>query len=146
MADMSAKEPYERALSPKVKLFFGFKDGRAELKVMTPIGIVVPATIPPEAIPTIKKVFDEAYEWNTKPEAERKGGKGDKERLIEVRAKVTFGYADGHVMISVRPMKLAPWLSVDITREELLEGKKTMDEVNLWYSMPSDVREMQGAA
>jgi hypothetical protein len=140
------REPYERALSAKVKLFFGFKDGRAELKVMTPIGITVPATIPPVAIPTIKKVFDEAYDFNSKSEEERKRAGGPWEREVEVRAKITFGFPDGHVVISVRPAKIVPWLSVDITREEHLQGKKAMDEVFMWYQLPSDVREMQGAA
>lgn len=137
-------EAFERALSPKVKLFYGYKDARCELKVLAPIGIVVPATVPAEAIPTIKKVFDEAFEWNSKPEAGRKGGK-EIERVIEVRAKVTFGFSDGHVVISVRPAKFVPWLSVEITREEHLQGKHIMDEVNLWAQLPEDVRQMQGA-
>jgi len=141
-----AKEPFERDLSPKVKLFYGYKDGRCELKIMTPIGLSVPVTVPSEAIPTIKKVFDEAYLWDMKAEEERKDGKGDLERVIEVRAKVVYGFPDGHVVISVRPVKVAPWLSVEITREELIEGKKAMDEVNLWNLMPVEVREMQGAA
>src|SRR4029077_20048105 len=139
-------EPFERALSPKVKLFFGFKDARAELKVIAPIGIVVPATVPPPRIPKIKEVFDEAYDFNSKSEEERRKAGGPWEREIEVRAKITFGFPDGHVVISVRPAKIVPWLSVEITREEHLQGKKAMDEVFMWYQLPEDVREMQGAA
>lgn len=140
------EKAFEKALSPKVKLFFGFKDARAELKVIAPIGITVPATVPPDRIPKIKEVFTEAYDFNSKPEEERKKAGGPWEREIEVRAKITFGFPDGHVVISVRPAKFVPWLSVEITREELLEGKKVMDEVYLWYLLPVDVREMQGAA
>lgn len=143
---MSAKEPYERVLSPKVKLLFGFKDARAELKVMTPIGIMVPATVPPPRIPKIKEIFDEAFAFNSKSEEERKKAGGPWEREVEVRAKITFGFPDGHVVISVRPAKIVPWLSAEITRAEHLEGKKAMDEVFMWYQLPEDVREMQGAA
>lgn len=138
-------EAFERALSPKVKLFFGFKDARAELKVIAPIGIVVPATVPSPRIPKIKEVFDEAYDFNSKSEEERKKAAGPWEREIEVRAKISFGFPDGHVVISVRPAKFVPWLSVEITREEQLQGKKTMDEVFMWYQLPEDVRQMQGA-
>lgn len=140
------EKAFEKDLSPKVKLFYGFKDARAELRVIAPIGIVVPATVPATAIPRVKAVFDEAYEWNSKPEGEREKAKGPWDREIEVRAKVTFGFPDGHVVIAVRPIKLSPWLPVEITREELLNGKRIMDDVYLWHQLPADVREMQGAA
>ena len=138
-------EAFERALSPKVKLFFGYKDARCELKVIAPIGITVPATVPAPRIPKIKEIFDEAYQFNSKPEEDRKKAGGPWEREVEVRAKIAFGFPDGHVVISVRPAKIVPWLSVEITRDEHLQGKKAMDEVFMWYQLPADVREMQGA-
>jgi hypothetical protein len=139
-------KPFEEDISPKVKLFYGFKDARAELRVIAPIGIVVPATIPPATIPKVKGYFDEAYEFGMKPEEERKKVKEPWDREVEVRAKVTFGFPDGHVLLSVRPVKISPWLSTVITWEELREGKKVMDKVYLWHQLPDFVREMQGAA
>jgi hypothetical protein len=144
MSGIAVREPFLRTLSPNVKLFFGFKDGRGELKVKTPIAIVVPVTIPPEKIPLIKKAFDEAYPWALKSEAERKDGKGDIERVLDDRAKVVFGFPDGSVKICVRPIKLSPWIPVTLSREELLEGKPAMDEVNMWLELPKEVRDLQG--
>lgn len=142
----TVKEPYERALSPKVKLFFGYKDGRAELKVTTPIGIVIPVSISITQISLIKRVFDRFYGWAKKTDEERLGGLGDAEEVLDDRCKARGEFPDGHVDLSVRPVKIAPWVSIGLSREEVLTGKPVMDEVNLWASLPEDVREFQGAA
>jgi len=146
MGGKGMDKPFEENISPKVKLFYGFKDARAELRVIAPIGIVVPATVPPAAIPKVKGFFDEAYEFGMKTEEERKNTKEPWDREVEVRAKVTMGFPDGHVVLSVRPIKLSPWLSAEITWQELREGKKVMEKVKLWYDLPEHVREMQGVA
>lgn len=138
-------EPFVRSLSPNVRLLFGYKDARAELKVKTPIGVEVPATIPAEKIEAIKRAFDEAFVWAMKPVEERTTPK-ETERILDDRGKVAFGYPDGSVKIYVRPIKFSPWIPVGISREELLEGKKTMDEVFQWFGLPSDVRDLQGVA
>lgn len=138
-------EPFLRSLSPNVRLFFGYKDARAELKVKTPIGVEVPATIPPGKIEAIKKAFDEAFTWAMKP-AEDRSVQKEVERVLDDRGKVTFGYPDGSIKIYVRPIKFSPWIPVGISREELLEGKKTMDEVFQWLGLPDDIRNLQGVA
>lgn len=146
MADAATKkEPYCRALSDRVKVLYGYADAHARLVVQAPIGIEVPVNLSVEEILKIKKTFDEAYQWAMKPESDRKGGKGDQERILDPRGKVSFGFPDAHVVISVRVVpKVPPWIPLDITRNELLEGKKTMDEVYQWSLLPKDIREMQG--
>lgn len=139
------KDPYKRALSDRVRVLYGYADGHAKLEVMAPIGIEVPVNLSVAEIGKIKGAFDEAFNWAMKPEDERKLGKGDQERVLDPRGKVTFGFSDAHVVISVRVLpKIPPWIPLDITRAELLEGKKTMDEVYQWTLLPSDIREMQG--
>lgn len=138
------REPYVRIMSPKVRIFFGYKDGRAELKVMTPLKVEIPATIPPGKVGAIKAAFDAAYEVAVKPESERAGIK-EAERPIDDRAKVSFGYPDGSGKIYIRLIKLSPWIPIGITREELLEAKKTVDEIFRWFELPEEVRNLQGA-
>jgi len=64
--------------------------------------------------------------------------------MIEDRAKVAFGYPDGSGWISIRLFKLAPWIPIKVHREELIDGKKIMDEVLQWYNLPEEVRNLQG--
>ena len=139
----AVREPFLRVMSPKVRVFFGYKDGRAELKVLAPLGVEIPATVPPAKIGAIKSAFDAAHVVAVKTDAERVGVR-EEERLIDDRAKVTFGYPDGSGKIYVRPIKLSPWIPIGITREELLEAKKTVDEIVQWYELPKEVRDLQG--
>lgn len=138
-----AREPFLRSLSENVRLFYGYKDGRAELKVKTPVGVEVPATISPEKVVLVKKAFDEAYTWAMKPEDDRKDPK-EVERILDDRGKVSFGYPDGSVKIYVRPIKMSPWIPIRISRQELLQGKAVMDEVFLWKELPEELRSLQG--
>lgn len=139
------REPFERVLSQNVKVLFGFKDAHAELRVRTPIKIVVPVSLTPVHIAGIRKSFSRAYDWAMKPESERAHGKGDIEDIIDPRGKVTYGFPDAHVDISVRVVAtISPWLTAGINREELLLGKPVMEEVDLWAQLPEDVRMLQG--
>ena|SRR5260221_10130085 len=143
----NTKDPYRRALSDRVRVLYGYVDGHARLEVKAPIGIEVPVNLSVSEISKIKGAFDEAFNWAMKPEGDRKAGKGDQERVLDPRGKVTFGFTDGHVVISVRVVpKVPPWIPLDITRAELLEGKKTMDEVYQWTLLPQEVREAQGVS
>lgn len=138
-------DPWKRVISPKVRVFYGFKDGHARLEVTAPIGIVVPVKLNPAQISKIKETFDEAYRWAQKPEDERRAGKGDQERLLDPRGKVVFGFPDAHVVIAVRiVVGISPWLPLDVHRDELVDGKKVMDEIYQWTLLPEEVREMQG--
>jgi hypothetical protein len=138
------REPFSKELSEHVKLLFGYKDARAELRVKPPGLPTIPVKVSPERAEAIKKAFDEAFVWAMKPEEERKAGKGDIERQLDDRAKAKWGFPDGHIDLYVRPMKLAPWIPLQIDRDELLKGKPAMDEVFAWSQLPKDVREMQG--
>ncbi len=138
------KEPFAKELSEHVKLLFGYKDARAELRVKPPGMPMIPVKIPIERVEAIKKAFDEAFVWAMKPEEERKAGKGDIERQLDDRGRAKWGFPDGHIQISVRPVKLAPWIPLEIDRDELLKGKPAMDEVYAWAQLPKDVRDMQG--
>jgi hypothetical protein len=139
------KEPYVRAISIKVRMLFGYRDARARLEVQAPIGIEIPVTFTKEEVLKIKGAFDEAYAWAMKPEEERKQGKGDQIRVLDPRGKVTFGFPDGHAVISVRVVaKITPWIGLDLSRDEIIEGKMPMDEVYQWTLLPLEVREAQG--
>lgn len=141
---MVITEPWVRSLSDRVKALYGYRDGHAKLEVQAPIGITVPVTLTALEIEKIKKAFDLAYAWAMKPADERKAGKGDQEQVLDPRGKVGFGFPDGHVVISVRVVaKVSPWIPLEITREELLQGKKIMDEVYQWSQLPKDVRDLQ---
>jgi hypothetical protein len=141
------KEPYVKIISPRVKVLYGYRDGHAKLEVLAPIGILVPVNLTIEEIKKIKAAFDEAYIWAMLDEIDRKKGKGDQERVLDPRGKVVFGFPDGHAVIAVRVVpKFSPWLPLDITRSEILEGKPSMDEVYTWALLPQEVREMQGVA
>lgn len=143
----AVREPYRRALSEKVKVLYGYADGHAKLEVQAPVGIQVPVKLTIPEIEKIKGAFEEAYLWASKPDEARKAGKGDQERVLDPRGKVTFGYPDAHVMISVRVVpKISPWISLEISKAELLEGKLTMDEVYQWSKLPPEVREAQGVS
>jgi hypothetical protein len=137
------REPFLRVMSPKVRVFFGFKDARAELKVMTPLKVEVPATIPAEKVAAVKKAFDAAYGVAMLPESDRAKVK-EEERVIDDRAKVVFGYPDGGGKICVRPIRLSPWIPIGISREELLDAKKTVDEIFQWLELPEEIRNLQG--
>lgn len=140
---MVITEPWIRSVSPKVKVLFGYKDGHAKLEVLAPIGIKVPVNLTAVEIEKIKRSFDKAHARAMMTEAER-GKLGIEEEELDPRGKVTFGFPDGHVVISVRVVaKVTPWIPLDVTREELLEGKKIMDEVYQWTLLPQDVRDMQ---
>lgn len=139
----AVREPFLRVMSPKVRVFFGFKDARAELRVMTPLKVEIPATIPPDKVGAVKAAFDAAYVVAMMPEAERTRVK-EEERAIDDRAKVAFGYPDGSGKICIRPIKLSPWIPITISREELLEAKKTVDEIFQWFGLPEEVRNLQG--
>jgi len=145
MSDVATKkEPFLRVVSPQVKVLFGFKDARAELRVMTPLKIEFPVTVPPDKVPPIKEAFDAAHAVAILSEEERAKVK-ETERVIEDRAKVLFGFPDGSGRICIRPFKLAPWIPIMIHREELIDGKKIMDEVLQWYHLPEEVRNLHGA-
>lgn len=141
----ATREPFLRVMSPKVRIFFGFKDGRAELRVMTPLKVEIPATVPPGKVGAIKAAFDAAYMVAMMPEEGRAKVK-EEERVIDDRAKVAFGYPDGSGKICIRPIKLSPWIPISISREELLEAKKTVDEIVQWFEMPEEIRNLQGVA
>lgn len=136
------KEPFEAMLSPKVKIIYGYKDAHAQVRVLSAMDI--PVNITPDQIEKVKEVFDLAREWALKSEAERKSGKGDIEKVLDGRAKACWSFPDGHVSLYVRPFKISPWIPITISREELLEGKKIMDEVHGWAKLPQDVRTLQG--
>lgn len=137
-------EPWVRKVSPKVRALFGYRDAHARLEVLAPIGIVVPVCLTAVEIEKIKKAFDRAYTWAMKPEDERKGGKGDQEEILDPRGKVTYGFPDGHAVISVRIVaKISPWIPLDVSREEVLGGKPTMNEIYQWTLLPQDIRDMQ---
>lgn len=139
------KEPFVRVLSENVDVLYGFSDGHAKLKVRTPLGVVVPVNLSKDEILKIKDSFDRAYLWATRPDEERQAGKGDLGGSLDPRAKISYGHPDGHVTISVRVVpKISPWIPLEISRSELLEGKKAMDEVSQWANLPEDVRKMQG--
>lgn len=141
---MVITEPWVREISPKVKVLFGYRDGHARLEVLAPIGIVVPVNLSVDEIGKINTAFNEAYTYAMKPESERKGGKGDQERVLDPRGKVTFGFEDAHAVISVRIVAtITPWIPLDITREEIVQGKPHMNEVHQWAQLPQEVREMQ---
>lgn len=142
---LETKEPYTKTVSPKVRVLYGYRDGHARLEVVAPIGILVPVKLTVDEIKKIKGAFDEAYLWAMKPEGERKLGNGDQERVLDPRGKVTFGFPNAHAVISVRVVaKITPWIGLDISREEIIEGKKIMDEVYQWTLLPEEVREAQG--
>lgn len=128
------REPFERAFSSKVKIFYGYKDGRAELKAIAPIGITVPVTFTIDRILKFKEAFDEAYDYDG-PEIERE---------FDPRAKVKYGFSDRRIDIYVRPVPFGPWFSVTVTREEIEEGRPIIKEVYDWTQLPEEVREMQG--
>lgn len=145
MADAATKrEPFTKELSEHVKLYFGYKDARAELRVKPPGLPEIPVKITPERAEQIKKAFDEAYIWAMKSEEDRKGGKGDIERVLDDRGKARWGYPDAHIQLSVRPIKIGPWIPLTIDRDELLKGKPAMDEVYAWSQLPKEIRDMQG--
>lgn len=144
MTQAAVREPFIRVMSPKVRVFFGYKDARAELKVMTPLKVEVPATIPAEKVGAIKAAFDAAYKVAMLPDADRVKIK-EEERVIDDRAKVAFGFPDGSGKICIRPIRLSPWIPITITRDELLEAKKTVDEIFQWFELPEEVRSLQGA-
>lgn len=127
-------------------LFYGFKDARAELRIMIPAGIVLPVTVPQGKIDPIKKLFTRFYGWAMKSEDERKDGKGDAEEVLDERCKARGEFPDGHVDLYVRPVKVSPWFPpVRLNRLEILEGKPAMDEVHLFSQLPEEVRKLQGA-
>jgi hypothetical protein len=137
-------EPWVRKVSPKVKVLFGYRDAHARLEVVAPIGIVVPVRLTAFEIEKIKGAFDRAYTWAMKPEAERKAGKGDQEEILDPRGKVTYGFPDGHAVISVRIVaKISPWIPLDVSRDEVIDGKPIMHEIHQWTLLPQDVRDMQ---
>jgi hypothetical protein len=140
---MVITEPWVRDLSDKVKVLFGYRDGHAKLEVQAPAGITVPVTLTAVEIEKIKKAFDQAHAWAMKSGDDRKTGKGDQEQILDPRGKVTFGFPDGHVVIAVRVVKMSPWIPLEISRDELLQGKKVMDEVSQWANLPQEVRQMQ---
>lgn len=37
-----------------------------------------------------------------------------------------------------------PWIPIELSLDELIRGKKTMDEVYGWLQLPEDVRNLQG--
>lgn len=144
MSDTGTKrEPFERILSPKVKVLYGYKDGHAKIAVDTPV-LEVPVPVPPEKIAGIRKLFTRYYDWALKSEEERKDGKGDIEEVLDDRCKARGGYPDAHVDMSVRPIKLSPWFPVALSREEIIRGKPAMDEVWGWLQLPEEIRMLQG--
>lgn len=137
-------EPWVRKVSPKVKVLFGYRDAHARLEVQAPIGIVVPVHLTALEIEKIKKAFDRAYAWAMKPADERKVGKGDQEEILDPRGKVTYGFPDGHAVISVRVVaKISPWIPLDVSRDEVMDGKPIMNEIYQWTLLPQDIRDMQ---
>ncbi len=144
MSDTATKkEPFISVLSPKVKVLYGFKDGHAEVLVVTPIkDFHVP--VPVEKIEGVRKLFTRFYGWALKTDEERKDGKGDVEEVLDERCKARGEYPDGHVELCVRPISLSPWIPVTLSKEELIHGKKTMDEVYGWLQLPEEVRNFQG--
>jgi hypothetical protein len=128
------REPFEKALSPKVQCRYGFKDAHAVIRVTTPVGIVIPVSVTAAQIATLKKVFEEALGWTG----------GETERQLDPRAKVRFGFPDGHVDLCVKPIVLSPWIPLALTRDEIKSGKPVMEEVCLWAGLPQDVRSLQG--
>ncbi len=100
--------------------------------------------MPPEKIEGVRKLFTRFYSWALLPEEGRKDGKGDVEEVLDDRCKARGEYPDGHVELCVRPIKLSPWIPVRLSREELIHGKKTMDEVYGWLQLPEDIRNFQG--
>lgn len=144
------KEPFVSILSPKVKVLYGYKDGRAYVCVT--YGVELPhQEVPPAKIPDVRKLFSRFYGWALKSEEERKGGKGDVEEVLDDRCKVRGEYPDGHVDLCVRVAKYVPlvkievpWIPIELSKEEVIQGKKTMDEVWGWLQLPEDVRNLQG--
>lgn len=137
---MVITEPWIRNVSPKVKVLFGYRDGHAKLEVIAPIGIVVPVRLSIAQIDLIKRSFDRAYAELMKPEAERK----IREDELDPRGKVAYGFPDGHAVISVRIVaKISPWIPLEVSRQEVIDGKPIMTEVHAWSILPQDIREMQ---
>lgn len=139
----SKREPFVSILSPKVKVLYGFKDGHAKVCVDTPV-LEVPVPVPPEKIQGIKRLFTRFYDWALKSDEERKDGKGDVEEVLDDRCKARGEYPDGHVDLCVRPIKLSPWIPIELSKEEVVRGKKTMDEVWGWLQLPEEIRILQG--
>jgi hypothetical protein len=129
------REPFEKALSPKVRCRYGFKDAHAEIRVTAPLGIVIPVSVTAAQITALKEVFEEALGWTG----------GETERQLDPRAKIRFGFSDGHVDLCVRLIALSPWIPLALTREELKSGKPVMEEVCLWAKLPQEVKYLQGA-
>lgn len=136
------KEPFQATISPKVKILYGYKDAHAQVRVSA--GIEIPVDVLPEQIEKIKEAFDAAYEWAMKSESDRTSGKGDTEKALDPRAKAKWGYPDGHISLYVRPIKISPWIPISVSREELIQGKKVMDEVSGWAKLSKEVRDLQG--
>lgn len=138
------REPFVRTLSENVTIHFGYKDGRALVKVRLPIpfrpwySVVVPA----EAIVRFKEPFDRAYQYGMRPEAER-----TLESPVEFEARDDcrgrWGYKDAHVDLGV--WRLA-WIWLEFPFEEFKLAKAAMDEAYMWQALPAHVRELQGAA
>lgn len=151
MSDPGAKkEPFVSILSPKVKVLYGFKDAHVEVCVKVAIDLptqqVAPAKIPP-----LKRTFDRFCGWALKSDAERQAGKGDVDEVLDDRCKVRGEYPDGHVDLCVRLTRYVPftkievpWIPIVLSKEEVIGGKKTMDEVYAWHQLPEDVRNLQG--
>lgn len=139
------REPFERVLSENVMIYFGYKDGHAEVKVRIPIYIPLIGEwyrqqVPMDAIEQFKINFDDAFEYGRKPPHERK-----REEPVEFEARSDcrgrWGYDDGHVELGVWKLK---WWWIDFPFDEFLLAKKAMDEAHVWAQLPDHVREMQG--
>lgn len=138
-------DPYVKELSPSARVLYGFKDARVEIKIRPSIGPEVTVPIPKDKVEAIKRVFDEAYAWARRPEADRQDGDGKFSQEIDSRGRARWGFRDGRVEIQVRPFKIGPWLPpFSINLEELELGKPVMDEAYSWSGLPEEVRAMQG--
>lgn len=135
------REPFERILSPNVKVYFGYKDGHAHVRVRTPVGIWYPVDIPADAILKFKQNFDRAHTYGLRPEAERTMEKPEEfEARYDCRGR--WGYKDAHVELGVRQLV---WFWISFPFDEFILAKKAMDEAHLWAELPEHVREIQGA-
>ncbi len=138
------REPFVKKLSAEVRVLYGYADAHVRVEVLAPGGITVPKQLKNDQVVMLYAAFRKAHTIATMSEEERKKA-ARFEEVLDPQAKYQIGFPDGHMTLFLRAIpKLPPWIPVEITRQEILEGAPALKEIVAWGELPEDVRKLQG--
>lgn len=140
-----SREPFRKTLSDNVEVLYGWKDAHAVIRVRLPLPLRpwYPVKMPSETILKLKDPFDKAFDYGSKPEAERNWAEPVQFQARD-DCRGRYGYQDAHVELEV--WYILKWVKLEFPFEEFKLAKAAMDEAYLWAQLPAEVRELQGAA